>query len=43
MALYKANNGKVGDVDEVVTEPDNRLHLVVKQGGLSGLGDRRVA
>jgi hypothetical protein len=43
MALYNARDEKLGEVEEVLIGPDNRVYVVVTHGGFLGLGEKRVA
>jgi hypothetical protein len=43
MAVYTARDEKLGDVEQVMMGPDNKVYLVVTHGGFLGLGERKVA
>lgn len=43
MSLYNAAGEKMGDVEEVMTGPENRLFVVISHGGFLGLGQKQVA
>src|SRR5690606_6413361 len=41
--VYSAGGEKVGKIDEVVADADNRKFLVITDGGFFGLGKDRLA
>lgn len=43
MILYNAAGEKLGDVEEVVSGPGDKLFVVVAHGGFLGLGEKQVA